>query len=614
MAEPTPPVSPATDPERYRTAPGAIALRSRNVGPLRGERLIGYVPHGWSDVLGHNGAGKTRLVSALVALPLPKLGPDGLSRTDGESITSIAFGAASLTIEERESATGGKSKLHVDRRSVDSEGPITKLPDPIEVLVTGDHRVSDAAAWRARLEALVQFCPVAVTEDRLRVLAGSPLPSPDDDLADWLLARHQREPFGSMIDAADALAGSRGELNARAKRQEQSAEGLLHEASGIKGALRATLEAAARGLGIDTSDEVAMTQLEQQLANANGRADSGRLARAEASVRELQVAKQQAEDRRRQIMELRIQHGDRPGDELEAANAELALAESRLNAERAAYATATAGASAPPEVNPRIAEIKLAIQELEREARALAAEDQAAFIRRGKEASAALSRCRADVEQAERDRAAANTQRDVAIRRCNTWDEVAAVLARPLPESPSEDAIRQAEQELALARHADGVGTHAETWQRRALEHSRAQLSYDRMAEHAKALRSDVMAAWGRLGQAINDALPAQLIRIGADGEILVRHEDGERWYDVADDVRLSSGRLRVAMLELFLARTAPGSNVIVLEELALYIDDDNRKRLSAVAGARQIRLLAERPDANVTEPTLVWFPWEVKP
>lgn len=543
------------DPEALRDAPGALPLRAHNIAPHRGDRLVGYVPYGLTAVEADNMRGKSRLLAAVTALQLPTLRPGSLTTTEGETEAAISLGAAELRVVERASGT-----KKTTRRDVDAEGPIRELPDPVETLITGGNFKDEDARWRARLKALLDFYEVEVTPARVAALAGEDAELPSST-------------FRSLLDAADYFGGPRGIYNTAALAAERAAalaEGEKLKAQGAADSIRAEAE---KMLPAGGDPEARAAKLDELLAASATAVEIARMehqdAVAEAArLREGARGRREAEERREK---LRAAHGPRPEPRLDGPALAWRDVEAAITALRLVVFPSTKGGVD----REWIADPSADLAEAEGEVRS------------------ALLRLRGSLAVLQRENAAVTA-----------WEALAAEIAAPV-EWPTDDDVAAAERRAdELAARAELL-RHAAAYRARVEAVARHREEERQQRDRGKAMREEARATWDRLGEVLNDAIRSTLVRVHA-GRIEVQHDDG-RWLDVADDVRLSSGRLRRAFLDFFLDRCEPDLNVVVGEEVMLPIGPDGRREISARAAAKRCRLLFEDP-AEWEEPRLRWY------
>jgi hypothetical protein len=311
----TPPTAgePATyDPMLYKDAPGAIPMTGRNIAPTHGDLLVGFAPFGLVEVYGENMEGKSRFLSAVRAIPLKTLKAGMLTMTRGETDVAVGLGTSELRVETR--IIGGKEKPKVDRRNVDAHGPIEELPDPITLLITGGGHVSADSNWRTRLQALLAFHPVAVTDERLLKLAGA-LPAPDHDIAAELATLHQTDPFPSLLEAADGLADRNGILQKRAREVETDVQGFEADAQRQQGKIEQLLKSAADEAAMHLADPALRIALLDESSEAAQAPTRHRYAEAYRTRLEVRL-----DDRSVALGErraLRESHGERPNIDAE---------------------------------------------------------------------------------------------------------------------------------------------------------------------------------------------------------------------------------------------------------------------------------------------------------
>lgn len=606
-----------TDEATTAARPGEIPLRFKNIGPNHDWVDLGGVPYGLTEIQGGNESGKSRFLEALLATAIPKLEPGMVSLADGATSGQVTFGAVelrlSLTPEDL------KHPLRVERRSANAEGPIVNLPDPIETLVDADHLAGEDARRRRRLRALAEFLRVSVDEERLRLLAGSPLDPPNDDLAGWLIERHSVAPFATLIDGAEAYAGARGELNKRALAAERDGETAEHEVSARRGSLGGVLRATAAALGKLGDDHAALLEIEQTLAAFEGDEGSARERHLE-SIKRLSTLRAAAANHRAEMERrerLRQGHGA-PPDLLAAQNAvSVATTETeRLDAELDA-ARAARDVAGEATIKRKSTWLESLIGEVQAAELALA------------EARGNLDRGRADVEREvaeERSRAnnavgeAARALEEAQIREgvavsafhdtkaaLNQWSSVEAELNRSLSPPPSEQEINDEEERAGQSLRDEMLARSAASYRAAVEARNLSEERRDAIQATAKRLREEVVEVWRRLGGILNTAMAgSDTLRVTAEGSIECQTADGS-WRDINDTERVSKGTLRQAALRLFLELARPGQTVVVSEEVMLLIQPLRRRALSGLARDRRLRLLFENPSDDAT-PRLFFY------
>lgn len=631
------------DPSRYKKALGAIPLKITNIAPRKGSLLVGYAPYGLSALVATNMGGKSRILTALEAIPLEKLEPGMVSITTGEREARISLGTAELRVEEHMAA--GKLRRKVSRTASQAEGGITPLPDPVEEMILGGELVDPEARWRRRLKGLLAWHPLQVTEERLGELAGMPMDPPHDDLLTWLVNAHAGKPFGSLLDAADALGGARGELNKRAKETEQEAEAAGLLCAEKEGALRQVLKTATQRAGLDPEEPEAARGLLDDSVDPVIAAVSVR--EAELAFARLEVAVEARKREEADRMALRDDHDGSPPDVAgaERALAEAVAAESSVKAEAAAKqqehreAAARGGAfeaqlkeQLSEAVIPSEALAKIEVEMASRNRSVARLAHLAADLRDGAQSLLAAfkggfeterrllaikeecERLTDEMEAFEPRLAAGKALRlgaEGALTRARataaSWQAVSDRLAAPIAGPKPED-LDEAAAVLAAARKASELASAGAVYRQAREALADQQCERERLDDLAKILREEVKQVWHRLGDVITAALQSSIVRI-SEGRIEVLHDDG-RWLDVDDPERLSAGRLRRAFLDFYLERCAPGQNVVVDERIMLLIDDDGRREINARAAKKKMRLFFELPAgaAEAPEPQLLWY------
>lgn len=614
----------ATDPYAYQYQPGAIALRVRNIATMAGERLLGFVPYGLTALRARNEGGKSRVLCALAQIPLDKLDAEAFQVTDGASGGAVALGVAELAVSTV--TTAGRARPKVDRTQPLAEGPILPLASPIETLVNGGHHKGKDAAWRERIKALVRFVRAQVTEEALRHLAGPPLAAPHDDVAAWVLGKHAVAPFPTLIEAAESLAGPKGLFNSRGLEAEKAVIEQGHVVSRCEGSRGAVVAELAGVAGVDLADEAAEITLEQLLAEHAPDVEAGRVnlaaAREWLGVTEREViaarseaAARQNEQERRQ--RLAASHGERPSEDDATAAADAAVdahsharevfAEAQANTTTAALVrllNGTAEHEAKLEADNEVEDLRAQLRAAEDRQRAADRAYELLRQQRTGEALAALQAARVDVETREREATAARARALEVTRLASAWDAVEAQLAEPLPAAARD--VEACEQAHSDARRRVLLASKAVVVREASDKLEAAKLEHQQLEDWAQVLRDQVNRVWDRLGELMNRELPPDLLRVGEGGRIEVRRDDGT-WCDVADDVRLSTGRLHRGVLDFAVERSPEGANIVVPDWMVFPIDPRGRVELSERAAARRLRMIYEEP-FDVETPTLFWW------
>lgn len=534
-------------PLAYADEPGAIPLTAMNIAPAVGERLIGYVPYGLTAIEAENGSGKSRLLSAIRAIPVPRLRPGMVTITEGETRASVALGSARLEIRE-------EGEVPEVKRHGGNDGAIKEMPDPVEVLINPEVEDPDAR-FRARMKGLNALAPIEVTAERLRVLATG-VPVEGHDILTALLRRHAEQPFRTLLEAAEFLGGRAGELNKRALEAERALEAHQLTSAGLGAGLREIVAAAAAasGLSLDYAEARLLNNPDQLLdAVRTMTATEEALSRAKID------ADRQAQEQAR-LDRLRASIGERPDQRL--ADAEVAAAKAQ---------------AARDELTGEILALERRLADLNNERSRLAAE-------------VTSSRQVADAARAA----------------CLVWDEQQRELATPPAGPDPAEVAKLCETKAKVWPHA-ALGAWVDRYGAKRALVIEAQSKGEKLALIAKTLREESQATWHRLGDVVNEAMRSDIVRVRS-AAVEVQMDDG-RWVDVENDVVISSGYLRRFFLDFYISRL-PGDvdvTVIVDEKNLLYVGDDNRREISRRAAEKRLRMVFEQP-APGQELRLRWY------
>jgi hypothetical protein len=659
-------------------APGAIPLRVRNIAPHEGDREVGLIPFGLSAIVAENEEGKSRILSAVTAIPLEVKKPEELITINrGQMEAGVGLGTAEIML--RLVPVGERTKTRTTRQASAAEGPIHHLPDPITMLITGGDNVTAAVNWRNRMKALSEYVAFDADEERLTKLAGL-LPAPDDDIAAELLERHSAQPYPDLLAAADALAdGRHGILHVRKRDAKEQAAALGSDIERQIGRMEEILRRAARDSGLPPDAE-----LRRILLDATAAGEPERLRGLEAALATLTLRASERERTARERAALAESLGDRPTLDAEqsrvmaaqraveeaerstgAAQERAAAARRRLEelgpqvsqaqeailTRRSQWDAATglldetfgAGRDGWPsdEAIQRAAAVATSLEALQgailagqgirdQHARAVdtvTAEDQAAD-----ELDEGLRAMRRQLEDAEGDLAAARERLDGWVR---TDAQLRAALPPLFPDvsdlEPWEDILVEAEREGRLVEQGTAIdvasvlqratakvealrpraraAASGEIFRQADTERQRLVDAQQDALDRAERLEADAVAVWDRLAEIISSMLQSDFLRVGPR-RLEVRLDSG-RWVDVADDVELSKGRLRRAMLDFYLERVEPGErNVVIDDSVMLPIGQEGREELSRRAAAKRIRLMFEQPrlGTEARDVHVIWY------
>lgn len=535
------------DPTILSGAPGAVPLTAMNIAPTTGERLVGYVPYGLTAIEAENGSGKSRLLSAIRAIPVPRLRPGMVTVTEGQNHASVSLGSARLEISE------GGEVPEVTRHG-GADGAIKTMPDPVEVLINPEVEDPDAR-FRARMKGLNALAPIEVTPERLKVIATG-VPVEGHDILNALLRRHAEQPFRSLLEAAEFLGGRTGELNKRALEAEKTLEAHQLTSAGLGAGLREIVAAAssASGLSLDYAEARLLNNPDQLLDAVRAMtATEEALSRAEID------ADRQAQEQAR-LDRLRASIGERPDQRL--ADAEVAASKAQSDRD----------------------EIAGEILALERRLAYLAQE---------------RSRLASEVSTA---RQAA----DAARAACLVWDEQQRELATPPAGPDPAEVAKLRETRLKIWGQA-ALGAWVDRYVAKRALVIEAQSKGEKLALIAKTLREESQATWHRLGDVVNEAMRSDIVRVRS-AAVEVKMDDG-RWVDVENDVVISSGYLRRFFLDFYISRLQGDVDltVIVDEKNLLYVGEDNRREISRRAAEKRLRMVFEQP-APGQELRLRWY------
>ena len=568
-------------------------------GPFRDGLSLELRP-GVNLLRAENGAGKSLLMRWIALFAKQRFQVGDLTVTDGMTgvEAQIRVGSASITCRQ-----GAKPKAI----GADTLPPIEGVPDPIALLISGNHRTGERPAFKARLGALLTWTGLQSDAELIALLIGS-----DPDLV--RLCR-QIKPGDDLTDVAEMIRKTcyelRGEAEVKAGLEQSRLDGLLGRKVEIIGPF----------------SETELIQISPEVADAE-RLQSECL-QALGSIRAKRAA-MLAEDARRN--QARATLGDRPevaGDEerLKVANSAVLGASDALAGTRAVLA----GMSLPRDLEKLVANyedalrqayeqwaenaetinaawsdgyagtpvffqateknVDLAAKLLDARQRITAPREQlAAAEEERKQAHDGLTAAEWALKQAEIDRDEAKEALRQAIARRDAYDATKASLDEPLA-IPEEELVTQAEESLAAATRT--VEAH-----RAALKLREVLALIGSAEESLKAAKLRVAFyeeepdhVWSRLAQVVNLRLKSDIIRVEGD-EIQVRVEG--IWRDIADKDRVSEGIRHAACYDLLLQHRR-GHRVILIED-STPVGPARLEELGRQAEAKGIILVLETP------------------
>ena len=145
-------------------------VRVQNVGPIRGERLLGRIDGpGLYRFVAPNANGKSTLLSLIQRLHSDKLLRSQANITHGELAAFLEIGASRVTFRK----SGASGTMEPQRKGTETLPKIESIPSPIDTLITGNNLKGEEPRAKARLEALLTYVPVEADEKRLALLADS---------------------------------------------------------------------------------------------------------------------------------------------------------------------------------------------------------------------------------------------------------------------------------------------------------------------------------------------------------------------------------------------------------------------------------------------------------
>lgn len=531
--------------------------RSNNVGPARGERLLGELTGpGLYFFVGPNAGGKSTELRLLERAHDMGLLKTVASVTDGEAEAELVLGPLKITY--RRSPSGLMQEPVVEGLP----GVIDSLPAAIERLISASGYKGVEPRAKDRLDALLSYAPITSTPELVKALcvALEGKAWPEDLGEDWwriastqvraarfhplrlrsaaeLEAELLTRPRGGILDDHSWMLET---LNALGNTGEKAAEQQAKVVAGIDGRLAEALSGAARRLdlpveGLDrvlaqTYDLAALTAAETAAGRELSRV------RAEVAARAGEVARRE---------KLRETMGARPdisplSDALEKAKAETAAAKAAQLTATTAQAMAASDLSgsgaelrvADAAFGPAVDSWKAAAERATTALLSLSPEDPARQVSEAKSALEFAEEARSKVvaartetgrlaaihdersADAERLRtiSAAAIEREGAARTAlnraqaelSRWEQLAAELASPLegPESfeAEEEAHSGAFAALELAREA-------QAYQVIAAEREQAQTLLERLTLAASDYRAAARDTWTALGAAVTREL-----------------------------------------------------------------------------------------------------------
>lgn len=523
----------------FKPDPFSLELKVEAAGPFETARTIGRIEPGVNLLKAPNGAGKTTLMRILGLFAKQKLAVGDLEVNDQctESVARVTFGGATMSARiGRVPARSGHEALPA----------IEGLPEPILSLETGDHRKGDAAAFRARLAALLKWVGIEAVDELRAELAGG-----DPKLRAW--AKTEGVEFDDLIEYATKLRTFAHKCRREREEAKAELEKGLASLEGKRDAILATAGVAEETLdGLPPADEAReeYSRTRDALRTAESRRQAGL---EEAERRE----------------KLRSTLGERPDTEVAQAESEdAAKAVSEAEAEEKRIAAEVA------ELRER-----LSVRE-----HALANAQQAVAGQRG-QAEQAAERYRKAVSDQQR------------------HDEMVANLEQPL-EYPSIETIERLSAEHSAADERMKAVRISEQVMAVRSQMAKQDELIEREGDAIAHWEDEAAAVWIRLADIVNRELDTDRVRVS--GECIEINVSG-RWFDIADPARVSEGQRTDACYDLLLQHRR-GQRIVVIEG-ATTVDPQRLTRLGERARARGIALVMETPDADEGEFELVHFP-----
>lgn len=541
-----------------------------NTGPFEEAHDWLYKP-GANVNVADNGEGKTWLGRLLCLLASAKV-PSSLFRVNDDAtgaslVARMTFGRAEIRAQK-----DGTPKIS----NAGTLPPVEGLPDPISVLITGNHYTTPWAALKARVSALLRWIGIDSDEHSiLRLLGDSPR------MEDLSFSRK-----GDLGEVADAIRKAchkkRQEAELAEAQQRESLAGLEGQKVAILGSFQ---ESEVSTLTPTTAEiQGALTWARDSLASLRQRRNSGleeeaRRSQVRGSLGERpDTATQEAElaVAIERLEELKRLHGDA------SIRAKLAdtVVESQVGAESEAVAAAALAlrniAEWPARVKASVMEgsaprwgqgLDAAKEEALR--LVLALEGALRFnpgalqiaLRDAEAVRAEVSRLHREIGDADTAKIEAYERLAAAKRAVATYNDTAAKLAAPL-EIPAEVEIQIATDrvtslEVDLAKHRT-----AEKYQRLSAQLELARKELEAREELVKFWASQNDQVWVRLADLTNEKLQSEVIRVcGEEVQIFV----DDRWISIADSNEVSEGQVVAACYDLMLDRRE--EKIIVIEK-----------------------------------------------
>lgn len=278
-------------------------VRAQNIGPIRGERLLGRIDGpGLYRFVAPNANGKSRLLDLLQKIQRDKLLRSEANITHGEFSAFLEIGASRVTFRK----SGAAGTVEPRREGIEQLPKIEAIPSPISTLITGANLKGEEPRAKARLEALLTYVPVEADEQRIgrladsmevlaRVLKGAPdaLRLASDWLAEraasgkvrgiggvsfetepqlraWLLARQNEgilEAQQSLLDRLNALGNAAEHALAAGNDRMLAARGRADELAPKRGGVALTAQEIA-ALPLVGDAEIAQRAAENAAAEA----------------------------------------------------------------------------------------------------------------------------------------------------------------------------------------------------------------------------------------------------------------------------------------------------------------------------------------------------------
>lgn len=488
-------------------------LIGANTGPFKNALELVFVK-GITLLVADNLTGKSTIMGWLANFfgASPKLRADNLLINDGagnSAVAKITYGDATITCSRGE-------RPELERG--DYAPLVERLPNLIQILVTGAHHEGSRPAFKARLRALCAWCGIVVDKPFAAALRG-------DDSAISRISIDSTEPD----EAVDQL--RKGIFKLRQDEEEKLAK-LRKAHDQVFGERTAALGGFDEDLVRDTIPAVSAAR-----AKAEAARDALGAARG---ARETGLA---AEERlQRQI----AAQPERP----DVAAAETAVDLAAANFQKSANL---------------VAEQQAVIAELQRQLSEAKVELAARFHKNGFDGQTK--------EQAEDALAAAQES-------ARQWDAAQERLREGL-SFPSEDDVAAAEQAAKLAADGVKLAEAAATYARLTVDID-AKVEAMRGIEHRIAyLKGESDGVWNRLAEEVSRRLQSDEIRINTVPKKGAKIKDGEepelvqvievringQWWDITDTRRVSEGAwVGVAFRLLIQHGQRRRSEVIVIE------------------------------------------------